>query len=143
MRLYPLPLNRSGLAEIVAEEIAIFPGMQEICSLLYINRHVRQSAYDVILLDCAPTGESLRFVSIPTTLEWYMNRFFKLERNLVKVAYLVVECVSSVPLPQDDYFQNIQDLYDKLQGIDQIFTDPKMTTVCLVTNPEKMVIKET
>lgn len=117
--------------------------MQEICSLLYINRHVRQSAYDVILLDCAPTGESLRFVSIPTTLEWYMNRFFKLERNLVKVAYLVVECVSSVPLPQDDYFQNIQDLYDKLQGIDQIFTDPKMTTVCLVTNPEKMVIKET
>ena len=143
MRLYPLPLNRSGLAEIVAEEIAIFPGMQEICSLLYINRHVRQSAYDVILLDCAPTGESLRFVSIPTTLEWYMNRFFKLERNLVKVACLVVECVSSVPLPQDDYFQNIQDLYDKLQGIDQIFTDPKMTTVCLVTNPEKMVIKET
>ncbi len=143
MRLYPLPLNRSGLAEIVAEEIAIFPGMQEICSLLYINQHVRQSAYDVILLDCAPTGESLRFVSIPTTLEWYMNRLFKLERNLVKVARLVVECVSSVPLPQDNYFQNIQDLYDKLQGIDQIFTDPKMTTVCLVTNPEKMVIKET
>lgn len=136
-------LNRSGLAEIVAEEIAIFPGMEEICSLLYINQYVREATYDVILLDCAPTGESLRFVSIPTTLEWYMDRFFKLERNLVKVARPVVERISSVPLPQDDYFQNIQDLFDKLQGIDQILTDPKVTTVRLVTNPEKIVIKET
>ena len=136
-------LNRSGLAEIVAEEIAIFPGMEEICSLLYINQYVREATYDVILLDCAPTGESLRFVSIPTTLEWYMDRFFKLERNLVKIARPVVERISSVALPQDDYFQNIQDLFDKLQGIDQILTDPKMTTVRLVTNPEKIVIKET
>ena len=136
-------LNRSGLETLVAEEIAVFPGMEEICALLYINQYVREKTYDVIILDCAPTGESLRFVSIPTTLEWYMNRIFKLERNLAKVAGPVIERVSNVPLPRDTYFQNIQDLFDKLEGIDGVLTDPKITTVRLVTNPEKIVIKET
>lgn len=136
-------LNRSGLETLVAEEIAVFPGMEEICALLYINQYVREKTYDVIILDCAPTGESLRFVSIPTTLEWYMNRIFKLERNLAKVAGPVIERVSNVPLPRDTYFQNIQDLFDKLEGIDGVLTDPTITTVRLVTNPEKIVIKET
>lgn len=136
-------LNRSGLETLVAEEIAVFPGMEEICALLYINQYVREKTYDVILLDCAPTGESLRFVSIPTTLEWYMNRIFKLERNLAKIAGPVIETVSSVPIPKDAYFQNIQDLFNQLEGIDKILTDPKITTVRLVTNPEKIVIKET
>lgn len=136
-------LNRSGLETLVAEEIAVFPGMEEICALLYINQYVRENTYDVIILDCAPTGESLRFVSIPTTLEWYMSRIFKLERNLAKIAGPVIEKVSSVPIPRDPYFQNIQNLFDKLEGIETVLTDPKITTVRLVTNPEKIVIKET
>ena len=136
-------LNRSGLDSLVAEEIAVFPGMEEICALLYINQYVREKSYDVIILDCAPTGESLRFVSIPTTLEWYMSHIFKLERNLARVAGPIIERVSSVPIPRDNYFQNIQDLFDKLEGIDGVLTDPKITTVRLVTNPEKIVIKET
>ncbi len=136
-------LNRSGLESLVAEEIAVFPGMEEICALLYINQYVREDTYDVIILDCAPTGESLRFVSIPTTLEWYMNRIFKLERNLAKIAGPIIETVSSVPIPKDAYFQNIQNLFEKLEGIDTVLTDPKITSVRLVTNPEKIVIKET
>ena len=136
-------LNRSGLDNLVAEEIAVFPGMEEICALLYINQYVREKRYDVIILDCAPTGESLRFVSIPTTLEWYMNHIFKLERSLARVAGPVIERVSSVPIPKDSYFQNIHDLFDKLEGIEDVLTDPKITTVRLVTNPEKIVIKET
>lgn len=136
-------LNRSGLDNLVAEEIAVFPGMEEICALLYINQYVREKRYDVIILDCAPTGESLRFVSIPTTLAWYMSHIFKLERSLAKVAGPVIERISSVPIPKDSYFQNIQDLFDKLEGIDDVLTDPKITTVRLVTNPEKIVIKET
>ena len=136
-------LNRSGLDSLVAEEIAVFPGMEEICALLYINQYIREKSYDVIILDCAPTGESLRFVSIPTTLEWYMSHIFKLERNLARVAGPVIERVSSVPIPRDNYFQNIQDLFDKLEGIDEVLTDPNITTVRLVTNPEKIVIKET
>lgn len=136
-------LNRSGLESLVAEEIAVFPGMEEICALLYINQYVRENTYDVIILDCAPTGESLRFVSIPTTLEWYMNRIFKLERNMAKIAGPLIETISSVPIPKDAYFQNIQQLFDRLEGIDTVLTDPNITTVRLVTNPEKIVIKET
>ena len=72
-----------------------------------------------------------------------MNHIFKLERSLAKIAGPVIERVSSVPIPRDNYFQNIQDLFDKLEGIDSVLTDPKITTVRLVTNPEKIVIKET
>ena len=72
-----------------------------------------------------------------------MNHIFKLERSLAKVAGPVIERVSAVPIPKDNYFQNIQDLFDKLEGVDDVLTNPKITTVRLVTNPEKIVIKET
>ena len=68
--------NTTGLDEVLAEELAILPGMEEVSLLLYINQYVQQKEYDVILLDCAPTGESLRFISIPATLEWYMQKIF-------------------------------------------------------------------
>src|SRR3989339_2269585 len=77
-------LNTTGLDEILAEELAILPGMEEVSLLLYINRYAKTKAYDVLLLDCAPTGESLRFISIPTALEWYMKKIFKMERTLAK-----------------------------------------------------------
>jgi len=136
-------LNVSGLEQTLAEELAIFPGMEEVSSLLYVNQYVREKTFDVILLDCAPTGESLRFVSIPTTLEWYMSKIFKVERSVAKVVRPMLSAVTSVPLPGDSYFQNLQDLYRKLEGIDKLLADPKITTVRLVTNPEKMVLKET
>lgn len=136
-------LNVSGLDEVVAEEVAVFPGMEEVCALLYINQYYRQKSYDVIILDCAPTGESLRFVSIPTVLNWYMKHIFKLERKLAGVARTFVKKISSVPLPEDDYFQNLENLFDQIEGIDEVLANPEITTVRLVTNPEKMVITET
>jgi arsenite/tail-anchored protein-transporting ATPase len=136
-------LNVSGLEKTVAEELAIFPGMEEVSSLLYVNQYAREKTFDVILLDCAPTGESLRFVSIPTTLEWYMAKIFKIERHAMRVARPVLNTLTSVPLPEDGYFKNLQDLYHKLSGMDKLLADPKTTTVRLVTNPEKMVLKET
>ena len=136
-------LNRTGLDEVLAEELAVFPGMEEVSLLLYINKYAREKEYDVILLDCAPTGESLRFISIPTTLEWYMKKIFKLERTVVKYVRPVAKRVYDVPLPGDEYFQAIEDLFEKLKGVDQILVDPKITTVRLVTNPEKVVLKET
>ena len=136
-------LNTSGLDEVLAEELAILPGMEEISLLLYINQYVRQRRFDVILLDCAPTGESLRFISIPTTLEWYMKKVFKMERTLVKVARPLAKRLYDVPLPDDGYFQAIEDLCDRLKGVDQVLCDPTVTTVRLVANPEKVVLKET
>ena len=136
-------LSATGVDAVAAEELAIFPGMEEICGLLYINQYVQEETYDVVLLDCAPTGESLRFVSIPTTLDWYMAKVFKMERRLARIARPVIKKMSSVPLPEDDYFSNIQYLFDRLQGIDAVLRDSSITTVRLVTNPEKMVLKET
>jgi arsenite/tail-anchored protein-transporting ATPase len=136
-------LNISGLEQTLAEELAIFPGMEEVSSLLYVNEYVRDKKFDVMLLDCAPTGESLRFVSIPTTLEWYMSKVFKLERRVARMVRPMLNTFASVPLPQEDYFKNIQDLHQKLSGIDKLLADAKVTTVRLVTNPEKVVLKET
>jgi len=136
-------LNTTGLDEILAEELAILPGMEEISLLLYINRYARDNAYDVIILDCAPTGESIRFISIPTTLEWYMKKLFRLERTVARYARPIASRVYDIPLPGDDYFQAIESLFKRLRGVDALLTDPDITTVRLVTNPEKIVIKET
>ena len=135
--------NTAGLDDVLAEELAVLPGMEEISLLLYINQYVREGKFDVILLDCAPTGESLRFISIPTTLEWYMEKVFKMERRFAKYLGPVAKRVTDVPLPGNDYFQAIEDLFNRLKGVDKILGDPVMTTVRLVTNPEKVVLKET
>lgn len=136
-------LNISGIDEVLAEELAILPGMEEVSSLLYINRYVAQKSYDVILLDCAPTGESIRFISIPTSLEWYMKKLFDVERRIVKIARPITKKLYGVSLPEDEYFATIQRLFDRLEGIDKILSDPNITTVRLVTNPEKIILKET
>jgi arsenite-transporting ATPase len=138
-----LLLNTSGLDEILAEELAILPGMEEVSLLLYINRYVQRKTFDVIILDCAPTGESLRFISIPTTLEWYMGKIFKMEKTLAKLARPLAKRIYDVPLPGDDYFDALENLFERLRGVDRILTDPQITTVRLVANPEKIVLKET
>ena len=136
-------LNTTGLDEILAEELAILPGMEEVSLLLHINRYARDNRFDVVLLDCAPTGESLRFISIPTTLEWYINKLFKIEKTIVKYARPVAKHLMDVPLPGEDYFNAIERLFEKLSGVDTLLTNPEITTVRLVTNPEKIVLKET
>ena len=135
--------HTAGLNEILAEELAILPGMEEVSSLLHINRYVKEDDFDVIILDCAPTGESLRFISIPATLEWYISKIFKIERRLVNYIRPVAKRFYDVPLPEDDYFKTLENLFVRLEGVDDILTDPAITTVRLVTNPEKIVLKET
>jgi arsenite-transporting ATPase len=136
-------LNTTGLDEVLAEELAVLPGMEEVSLLLYINRFVREKQFDVIILDCAPTGESLRFISIPTTLEWYIKKIFKMERTIAKYVRPVAKRIYDIPLPDDDYFAAIESLFERLRGVDEILVNPKITTVRLVTNPEKIVLKET
>jgi len=133
----------TGLDEVVAEELAIIPGMEEVVGLLYLNQYVKEKTYDVIILDCAPTGETLRFISMPSTLEWYIKKIFPLERNLVRLARPFAKMVTDVPMPEDSYFQGLKSLFDKLEGIENVLMDKNMTSVRLVTNPEKMVVRET
>ena len=136
-------LNTTGLDEILAEELAILPGMEEVSLLLYINHYVKRKEYDVIILDCAPTGESLRFISIPTALEWYIKKIFKMERTIIRYVRPIAKRLYDVPLPGDDYFDAIEYLFERLKGVDELLVDPEITTVRLIANPEKVVLKET
>jgi arsenite-transporting ATPase len=136
-------LRTTGISEVEAEELAILPGMEELSAMMYVNQFRREKTYDCIVLDCAPTAESMRFVSMPTTLEWYMKHIFPFQRTLLKAVRPLANRVSPLELPTDNYFANIQNLFSKLEGIDELLEDPKITSVRLVTNPEKMVLRET
>src|SRR5690348_15956158 len=136
-------LRTTGISDVEAEELAILPGMEELSAMMYVNQFRRDQSYDAIVLDCAPTAESMRFVSMPTTLEWYMKHIFPFQRGVLKAVRPLANRVSPVELPSDSYFANIQGLFGKLEGIDELLEDPKVTSVRLVTNPEKMVLRET
>ena len=136
-------LRTSGLGDVEAEELAILPGMEELSALMYVNQYRKQDTYDVIVLDCAPTAESLRFIAMPTTLEWYMKHVFPMERRVFNAVRPLVNRVSPVELPSDSYFANVKDLFTKLDGIDGILQDARVTSVRLVSNAERMVLRET
>jgi arsenite-transporting ATPase len=136
-------LRTTGISEVEAEELAILPGMEELSAMMYVNQYRRQENFQVIVLDCAPTAESMRFVSMPTTLEWYMKHIFPFQRGLLKAVRPVANRLSPVELPTDSYFANIKDLFGRLEGLPDLLENPKITSVRLVTNPEKMVLKET
>ncbi|MFN3265136.1 MAG: ArsA family ATPase, partial [Aquificaceae bacterium] len=84
----------------------------------------------------------LRFVSMPTVLKWYMRKIFNVERTILKVARPVARRLTDVPIPDDEYFRALENFYEKLKGVDEILVDPDVTSVRLVANPEKMVLKE-
>jgi arsenite-transporting ATPase len=136
-------LRTTGVSDIEAEELAILPGMEEISAMMYVNQYRREGRYDVVVLDCAPTAESLRFVSMPTTLDWYMKHIFPWQRGLLRAVRPVANRVSPVQLPSDSYFTNIQQLFQRIEGLAEVLEDAKVTSVRLVTNPEKMVLRET
>jgi arsenite-transporting ATPase len=136
-------LRTTGLGGVEAEEMAIFPGMEELSAMMYVNQYRGGSDFDVMLLDCAPTAESLRFVTLPTTLDWYMKHVFGFQRSLLRAVRPLANRVAPIELPPDSYFRNIQDLFSKVAGIDQVLDDPNKTSVRLVTNAEKMVLRET
>jgi arsenite-transporting ATPase len=136
-------LRTTGISGVEAEELAILPGMEELSAMMYINQYRREQRYDVIVLDAAPTAESLRFISMPTTLDWYMKHIFPFQRNLLKAVRPIANRVAPFDLPTDSYFVNIRNLFDKLEGVDDLLEDPQTTSVRLVTNPEKMVLRET
>ncbi|MBA7468377.1 hypothetical protein ES707_03622 [subsurface metagenome] len=131
-----------GVDEMVAEEIAIFPGMEELANLLYIVRYQDEGQYDVIIIDCAPTGETLRLLSFPEVIHWWMTRMFPIGRKVAGVVYPLARALMDMPLPDSEVFNSIEELYSELDKIRALLTDAQKTSVRLVVNPEKMVIKE-
>ena len=132
-----------GMSDLSADEFAIFPGMEMIVALLYVLDFDENDRYDVVIMDTAPTGETLRLLSFPDTSEWYMDRLFNVAKRLLSFAKKFVGKLADIPLPSDAVFNSITEVKRKMNKVRVILEDPEKTTVRLVVNPEKMVISET
>ncbi|MGQ9533241.1 MAG: ArsA family ATPase [Desulfotomaculales bacterium] len=131
-----------GLDAVVAEELAVLPGMEELVSLLHVGRYARRGDVDVLVVDCAPTGETFRLLSFPEVARWYMRHVFPIERKIVGTVAPLVRRTFGVPLPGEEVFSSVEALYRQLEEMREVLLNSAHSSVRLVVNPEKMVVKE-
>ena len=136
-------LAHQGVEEITAEEVVLLPGMELITALLRLDGIERAGQFDTVILDTAPTADTLRLLSFPAAVEWYFQRIFPFQRRLTQVVRSTVGRAMRTPLPSDRFFTALAELHDRFSRVRVLLTDPRHTTVRLVVNPEKMVIAET
>jgi arsenite-transporting ATPase len=135
-------LDWGGAAGIEAEEFLVFPGMDELFALLEVNRHARSGVYDVLVVDCAPTAETLRLLSLPEVLSWYFEKILPTERRLMRAARPLLNRMTNLPIPEDEVFTAAQSVFESVDGVKELMSQPEITSARLVVNPEKMVIDE-
>lgn len=136
-------LDSQGVSNITADELAILPGMELIAALFYILDFDKNDKYDVVVMDTAPTGETLRLLSFPDISSWYADKLFHIVKRLLTLARATVGKVMDIPLPSNKVLESINDIKNKMEAVREVLEDPKKTTVRLVVNPERMVITET
>ncbi|OFW56834.1 MAG: arsenic-transporting ATPase [Candidatus Solincola sediminis] len=143
-----------GIEEILVEELMAFPGIDELFSLLEIKKHHDRGEFEVIVVDCAPTGETLRMLSFPDVTRWWMDKLFPLQRKATGIARPLMKAitkfpvtqdmkaVAGLPMPDERIMDSVERFFDRLDKLQKILSDPQQSSVRLVLNPEKMVIKE-
>lgn len=131
-----------GVGGIEAEEFLIFPGMDELFSLLEVKEQANSGRFDVIVVDCAPTAETLRLLSLPEVLSWYFERVLPTERRIMKAARPILQRVSKLPVPGDNVFEAAETVFAGVEEVKALLADPSITAARLVVNPEKMVVAE-
>lgn len=139
-------LQARGLDGVQAEELAILPGMDEIFGLVRMKRHYDEGTYDVLIIDSAPTGTALRLLSLPEVGGWYMRRFYKPLQGMSVALRPLVEPIwrplTGFSLPNKEVMDAPYEFYEQIEALEKVLTDNTVTSVRLVTNPERMVIKE-
>jgi arsenite-transporting ATPase len=136
-------LRWADVADVNSEELIVFPGLEELFSLLQILRHACEDRFDVLVVDCAPTGETLRLLSYPNVVRWWLNRIFPVQRRMARLARPVVRLVSGgLEPPSEDALDAIEQLFRQVEEMQALLRDPAVTSVRLVVNPEKMVLAE-
>jgi arsenite-transporting ATPase len=135
-------MNWAGVDSIQAEELSVIPGLDEIFSLIDVKTHVEGGRYDLLVVDCAPTAETLRLLSLPEIMNWYIERIFPVQRRVVRGVRPIVSRMTSLPIAGDRFFAAVERLHRNLDAVHRILTDERSSTVRLVVNPEKMVIAE-
>lgn len=136
-------MSSQGVQGLSAEEMAILPGMEMIAALMYILDFKKNDRYDVVVMDTAPTAETLRLMSFPDVSQWYADRLFGIVKRLMSLARMTVGKLIDFPLPSKDVLGSIQRIKDQMSEAKDILEDSEHTTVRLVVNPERMVISET
>ena len=135
-------LAERGVDRITAEELTVPPGMDEMFSLLQIKRHHESGEFDAIVVDCAPTGETLRLLSFPDVAGWWLEKVFPIERKMMAAARPFARAMLDVSLPTERVFDDVQRLVQNLGSMNVILRDRATTSIRLVMNPDRMVIKE-
>src|SRR5206468_304108 len=135
-------LAERGVDRISAEELTVPPGMDELFSLLRLQAHHQSGEWEAIVVDCAPTGETLRLLSFPDVARWWIEKVFPLERQILAAARPIARSLLDIPLPSQAVFADIQRLSENLIAMNGILRDRERCTVRLVMNPDKMVIGE-
>jgi arsenite/tail-anchored protein-transporting ATPase len=135
-------LRWRGLDDVMAEEMTVLPGMDEVGSLLWIADHHDSGAYDVVVVDAAPTGETLRLLSLPEAARWWMEKVEPLGRRITKLTGPIISRVVGMPMPGDDVFNAGEELFRRLEYMHSLLTDHAKTSVRVVLTLEQVVIKE-
>jgi arsenite-transporting ATPase len=131
-----------GMDAISAEELTVPPGMDELFSLLQIKHHHEEGDFDCVIVDCAPTGETLRLLSFPDVATWWLEKVFPWERRLVSAARPLARGLLDLPLPSDAVYDDLERLVRNLVAMDGILRNRSTTSIRLVMNPDRMVVKE-
>lgn len=136
-------LDKGGVDPIQAEELTVLPGADEVLALLEMRNQVASGRWDLVVVDCAPTAETLRLLALPEALSWYMERVFPVERRVVRSLRPVLSRMSGgMPLPHDRVFEAVERLHGELAAVRAVLTDPATTSVRLVLTPESVVVAE-
>jgi len=135
-------LQWRGLDSVVAEEMSVLPGMDELASLLWIAEHHDSGQYDLIIVDAAPTGETLRLLGLPEAGRWWLEKVYPIQRRVVQLASPIVGRLTGMPMPGDEIYAAGEKLFEKLDHMHTLLTDPEKASVRIVLNLERMVIKE-
>lgn len=131
-----------GVDRISAEELTVPPGMDELFSLLAIKRHHESGDYDAVIVDCAPTGETLRLLSFPDVARWWLDKVFPQQGRILDAARPFARAVLDVSLPGNEVFDDVQRLVRNLIAMNEILRDNERVSVRLVMTPDRMVVDE-
>ena len=135
-------LDAAGVDPIAAEELTVLPGAEEVLALLEVKHQVAAGIWDLVVVDCAPTAETLRLLALPEAFGWYVERVFPVERRVVKALRPALNRWTKVPMPQDRVFDAVVRLHSELLEVRSILADPARTSVRLVLTPESVVVAE-
>jgi arsenite-transporting ATPase len=129
-----------GVEQVLAEEMSALPGMEEAAAFLWIEKYYSEDAFDLIVIDSAPTGETLTLLTLPQVTKWWVTKALPLQRFAIRNIGKVARVTTGIPI--DKGYEELEQIFEKLEAIQKIFADHQVCSIRIVTNPERMVINE-